>query len=85
VRRADDEALDFAVAALSLHGEPLPVRRAVQDALLAQVLINDRELSVLLRRAWDLLAQAGGAHWPHFAGAVFEQACALLDLASEAR
>jgi hypothetical protein len=80
-----DGALDLAVAALTVRCEPASVQRAVEDALMAQVLINDRDLPALLRRAWDLIAQAAGPLWPGLAAAVFDRACVLLDLAAEAR
>ena len=37
---ADDRALEFAVAALTVHDSPAPIARAIEAALLADVLLG---------------------------------------------
>lgn len=78
-----DRALGFAVAALTLHDASLPVRRAVDAALLAEVLVVGRDLADLLARAWGAVTRAAGEQWPAYAEECFERACELMEIAAK--
>lgn len=78
-----DRALEFAVAALTLHDAAPAVARAVNAAVLAEVMVGGRDLSDLLARAWDAVTRVAGSRWPAYAEECFERACELLEIAAQ--
>lgn len=78
-----ERALEFAVAALTLHDAPAAVRRAVHAALLADVVAGGEDLADLLARAWGAVTRAAGEQWPAFAEECFERACELMEIAAQ--
>lgn len=78
-----DRALEFTIAALTLHNAPAAVRRAVDGAVLAEVLVGGRDLADLLARAWAAVTRAAGEQWPAYAEECFERACELMEIAAQ--
>ena len=78
-----DPALEFAVAALTLHDAPAAVARAVTAALLAEVHVAERDLSDLLAGAWGAVTRTAGSQWPAYADECFERACELMEIAAQ--
>ena len=66
-----------------MHDAPTPIARAVEAALLADALLDERDLPALLAAACGVVTRAAGHRWPAYAGELFTRACELMEIAAE--